>query len=60
NVKNGTILSVGKNGLIIACGNNSSISILEIQPESKRKMSIKDFLNGNGKDIFITNEIIGE
>lgn len=60
NEKSGTILRVGKNDLIIACGNGSSISILEIQPESKRKMDIRDFLNGNGKDIFITNEIIGE
>lgn len=58
--KSGTILDVTKNDLIIACGNKSSISILEIQPESKRLMNIKDFLNGNGKDIFIINEIIGE
>lgn len=60
NEKSGTILTVSKNNLIIACGKGTAISILEIQPQSKRKMDIKDFLNGNGKYIFITNEIIGE
>ncbi|MDD2258475.1 MAG: methionyl-tRNA formyltransferase [Bacilli bacterium] len=60
NRKSGTILNADKNNLIIACDNGSSISILEIQPESKRKMNIKSFLNGNGRNFFIKNEIIGE
>ena len=31
---------------VVACGNNSSIEILELQLESKKRMSSKDFLRG--------------
>jgi methionyl-tRNA formyltransferase len=32
--------------LVVSCGNNTSLRLLEVQPEAKRRMSAKDFLNG--------------
>lgn len=42
----GTVIDT-KSGLKIACGDNSSILITEIQPQGKGAMSVKAFLNGN-------------
>ena len=41
----GTIISVSS-GLKIACGQNTSITITDIQPEGKGVMTVKAFLNG--------------
>lgn len=32
--------------LVVQCGANSSLRLLEVQPEAKRRMSARDFLNG--------------
>ena len=45
NRKNGEIVSVSKNELLVKTG-EGVISIMELQPENKSKMKIKDFLNG--------------
>jgi methionyl-tRNA formyltransferase len=42
----GEILSVNGDELIISCGNQSVLKILELQIEGKRRMSARDFLNG--------------
>jgi len=42
----GTILEATGDRLTICCGNNSLLAIKEIQPEGKRRMSVRDFLNG--------------
>jgi methionyl-tRNA formyltransferase len=47
----GTILAIEKDCFDVACGNHSVLSIIEIQPESKKMMSVRDFLNGSGKHI---------
>ncbi len=39
-------LSSDKNEILLACGDGKAISILEIQPEGKRRMTAKEFLNG--------------
>ena len=36
-----------KNELIVSCGDNKCIKILEIQPQGKKKMDIKSYLAGN-------------
>ncbi|MBQ7288251.1 MAG: methionyl-tRNA formyltransferase [Clostridia bacterium] len=41
----GTLL-IGKETVCIACGNGYSVSIIEIQPEGKKRMPIKAFING--------------
>ena len=42
----GTILLHHKNRLLIACGNNTVLELLTLQPTGKKIMSAKDFING--------------
>lgn len=46
----GTILSRETDGLVIACG-TGSIKITELQPEGKKRMSMRDFLQGAGAQV---------
>jgi len=41
----GTLITVTKNQLVVACA-QSALSIIEIQQEGKKRMSIEDFLRG--------------
>ena len=43
----GTVLAAGKKSFSVACGQGALI-ILEVQPESKKRMSSQVFLNGHG------------
>ncbi|HXF42207.1 MAG TPA: methionyl-tRNA formyltransferase [Pyrinomonadaceae bacterium] len=43
----GEVLVATKTQLIISCGHNTALSVLELKPEGKKVMSIKDFLNGH-------------
>jgi methionyl-tRNA formyltransferase len=42
----GRILSAKGDELVVSCGNDSALKILELQIEGKRRMSVRDFLNG--------------
>lgn len=42
----GTILLHYKNRLLIACGNNTVLELLTVQPTGKKVMSARDFING--------------
>lgn len=42
----GKILKVTKKGFLVACGNNTVIEILEVQPSGKRRMMANEFANG--------------
>jgi methionyl-tRNA formyltransferase len=44
--QSGTVIESEGDRLIIRCGGNTSLAIEEIQPEGKRRMSVRDFLNG--------------
>jgi methionyl-tRNA formyltransferase len=45
--KKGEIICADKvNGIIISCGNNEAVKLLELKPEGKNKISGHDFLNG--------------
>lgn len=54
--KNGEIIIADKKkGLYVKTGNNTILSILELQAENSKRMNVKEFLNGNNikeKDIF--------
>lgn len=41
-----TILKKTKNGFLMACGNNTAIEILTVQPSGKKIMKASDFANG--------------
>ena len=42
----GQIIDAKGDNLIVACGGGTSLRIFEIQPEGKRRMTTRDFLNG--------------
>jgi len=42
----GTVASIDKETFDIACGDGSGLSVIEAQPEGKRRMSAADFANG--------------
>ncbi len=45
--KNGEIIEARGDNLIVACGEgNSALRLVEVQSEGKRRMSVRDFLNG--------------
>jgi methionyl-tRNA formyltransferase len=41
----GTVLSADENGLVVSCG-GGTLSILSCQPECKKPVSARDFING--------------
>jgi methionyl-tRNA formyltransferase len=45
-VAEGEILKAHGDELIVACGDGTSLSLQEVQPEGKRRMTVRDFLNG--------------
>lgn len=56
NTKTGTILTAEKDDLIVVCGANSALKLLEIQTEGKRRMNTRDFLNGQKIEV---GEVLG-
>jgi methionyl-tRNA formyltransferase len=42
----GTIIEAKNDKLLIACGENTGLQILEAQAEGKKQMNVRDFLNG--------------
>lgn len=51
NVNVGEIASADKKGLVVKCGGNTYLSILELQIEGGKRLNFKDFLNGNKLNI---------
>ena len=51
NAAAGTILTAGKQGLEIACGDGHSLWILELQAESGKRMMSADYLRGHPVEI---------
>lgn len=43
----GTIMSASKNNLTIACGNNTSLVVHELQQAGKKRVTTEEFLNGH-------------
>jgi methionyl-tRNA formyltransferase len=44
----GTVITAGRGGITVACGNGTAIDILQLQPEGRRSMSARDYLAGHG------------
>lgn len=42
----GEIVRAHGDELVVACGDHTALSLLEVQPEGKRRMAARDFLNG--------------
>lgn len=42
-----TVLEAGKQGILVACGNQTALRILELQPDGKKVMPASNFLQGH-------------
>jgi methionyl-tRNA formyltransferase len=42
----GEIMVATGGNLIVKCGDNTALRLMEVQPEAKRRMSVRDYLNG--------------
>ncbi len=42
----GEVLTAHGDDLIVMCGGATALRLLEVQPEGKRRMSVRDFMNG--------------
>ena len=43
----GTVVEVGRDRLVVAAGQGTRLAVLEVQPEGRRAMSVRDFLSGH-------------
>ena len=46
NLAPGQVLVARGDAFIVACGEQSALRIIEVQPEARRRMNVRDFLNG--------------
>ena len=44
--KPGEVINAHGDDLIVKCGEQTALRLQELQPEAKRRMSVRDFLNG--------------
>ena len=42
----GEVLVAHGDDLVVKCGDETALRLIEVQPEAKRRMSVRDFLNG--------------
>lgn len=42
----GEIIEAHGDKLVVACGDGTALELIELQPEGRRRMSVRDFLNG--------------
>jgi methionyl-tRNA formyltransferase len=42
----GAVVAARGDELIVNCGQNTALRLIEVQPEAKRRMGVRDFLNG--------------
>lgn len=45
--KPGAVLEAGKGGVLVACGGNTALRILELQPDGGKRMKAADYLRGH-------------
>lgn len=44
--RDGEVIVAHGDDLVVKCGDETALRLIEVQPEAKRRMSIRDFLNG--------------
>ena len=42
----GQVIAAHDDDLVVKCGEQTGLRLLEVQPAAKRRMSVRDFLNG--------------
>ena len=56
----GGIIKISKDSFDISCGEGTVLQITEVQLPSKKRMSTRDFLNGNGRNLIQINKEIDQ
>jgi len=46
NAGTGEVLVAHGDDLVVKCGNQTALRLIDVQPEAKRRMKVRDFLNG--------------
>jgi methionyl-tRNA formyltransferase len=44
--RDGEVIAAHGDLLVVKCGEETALRVIEVQPEAKRRMSVRDFLNG--------------
>jgi len=44
--RHGDVIVAHGDDLIVKCGDETALRLIEVQPEGRRRMSVRDFLNG--------------
>jgi methionyl-tRNA formyltransferase len=45
-VSNGEVIVAQKNELVVQCGERTALRVVEVQPEARKRMAARDFING--------------
>jgi len=45
-IANGEVIVAQKDELVVQCGQRTALRVLEVQPEARKKMAARDFING--------------
>ena len=45
-LREGEVVVAHGDDLVVKCGNDTVLRVSEVQPEARRRMSVRDFLNG--------------
>jgi len=45
-ISNGEIIVAQKDELVVQCGQRTALRVLEVQPEARKRMAARDFING--------------
>ena len=45
-IANGEVIVAQKDELVVQCGKKTALRVLEVQPEARKKMAARDFING--------------
>jgi methionyl-tRNA formyltransferase len=45
-ISNGEVIVAQKDELVVQCGERTALRVLEVQPEARKRMAARDFVNG--------------
>ena len=45
-IANGEVIVAQKDELVVQCGQRTALRVLEVQPEARKRMAVRDFING--------------
>ena len=46
NAASGEVIVADRNNLVVSCGKDTALRLIEVQPEARKRLSARDFING--------------